>query len=70
MELWTYSDGAEQRASPPLPQLAEECGEVVQVVGKFGERKHWNVPDLDVDKVEERMLKKLALFQKWHKGDK
>jgi NTP pyrophosphatase (non-canonical NTP hydrolase) len=35
---------------PGLSKLVEECGEVVQVVGKLlgtgGETKHWNVPDL------------------------
>ena len=37
---------------PGISKLAEECGEVVQVVGKLiqtrGKLKHWNVPDLKV----------------------
>lgn len=37
---------------PGLSKLAEECGEVLQVIGKLiqtrGEFKHWNVPDLKV----------------------
>lgn len=37
---------------PGISKLAEEAGEVLQVIGKLlqtkGQTKHWNVPDLKV----------------------
>jgi NTP pyrophosphatase (non-canonical NTP hydrolase) len=82
---------------PGISKLVEECGEVVQIVGKLiqtrGKTKHWNVPDLkaaledelsdvwaaltfvqkhcdlDANRMADRIVQKLDLFEKWHAGE-
>lgn len=85
-----------QNSWPGVAKLAEECGEVLQIIGKLiatgGRTDHWSGLDLgheledemadvtaaiqfilkhndqlDIDRIHGRVLRKLELFEEWHK---
>lgn len=84
---------------PGLAKLAEECGEVIQIIAKLiatgGRTDHWSGldlrvelenemadvraalsfvaahnPDLDVDRINGRVIRKTELFLSWHGHEK